>query len=542
MADFPILRDLGYVVVSAAAALFLMRPLRIPPLVAYMAAGLVAGPLTGVLRVSPALELLSELGIALLLFLVGLELRFDKLRDIGRPAAVAGALQVGLTVLLAVPLAMALGFDSTEALFLALAVAFSSTVVVVKLLDRTGDLGALHGRLSIGVLLVQDVLVAVVLTLVSGFAAAGGVAGLAPVGWELAKALLAMVGLALAAAAAARYVLPRLFAWLAESPEALFVASLTWVFLFILGAEALHVSVELGAFVAGVAMAQIPFNEELRRRVHPLVDFFLAVFFVTFGAAMDPRSAAGQLPAVVALSLFALLLKPLIVAALLSRMGHGRRTAFLSGLTLGQTSEFGFILVALGVSSGLLGPELLSLVGAVGLLTMGLSAVLVPQGRRLHGLLERRGLLRFLGGESGAEVAHPRRVGHVVVVGMNTLGRLLVRRLVEAGEKVLAVDTDPEKLRGLSCEVLLGNVDNRAVLDEADVPTAKLVVSAVQIEDVNSLLTYRCERLGVPVSVHAFDPSLAHELLEIGADHLMISKHDGIAPMMERVRRMESRA
>ncbi|HUH13645.1 MAG TPA: cation:proton antiporter, partial [Longimicrobiales bacterium] len=395
------------------------------------------------------------------------------------------------------------------------------------------------GRISLGVLLVQDGVGAGVRTLVSGLGVGQG-EGLTSVARGLLSAFLGIGVLAGAAAVAVRWILPPVLAWLKDSSEAVFIGALAWAFGFLVAAEMLHVSIELGAFIAGVALAQLPYNDELRRRVHPLVDFFLAVFFVALGAHMDLDAAGAFLWPALALSAFVLVGKPLIIAGLLARLGHSRRTAFLAGLTLGQISEFGFILAGLAVGVGILAPEMMSLVGLLGLITIGISAVLVPRGRHLHAALERRGWLDFLGGHEDVESPPETLRGHIVLVGMNTLGRILAQRFAAVGERVLAVDTDTDKLADLPAgtEVLFGSVDHPGVFHEAGIEHAKLVVSTLQIEDVNSLLAYRCARLGVPVSVHAFDPSLAHELLEIGADHLMISKHDGIRHMAEQLQRL----
>ncbi|MGH7540157.1 MAG: cation:proton antiporter [Gemmatimonadota bacterium] len=538
MFDFPVLRDLGFVIAGAAVLLFLTRPLRVPPIVAYMLGGLLLGPLTGALTVSESLELISELGIALLLFVVGLELSLEKIRDVGRPALIGGTLAVALKFAVGAGIASVLGFPATEAAFLGLATAFSSTVVVVKLLDRAGQLDAVYGRISIGMLLVEDVLVAAALTLVSGLGAGGSGGGLGAVARGLLTAFLGIAALAAVAGVAVRSVLPRLFAWLRESTEALFIASLAWAFAFILAAEALHVSIELGAFIAGVALAQLPHNEALRRRIHPLVDFFLAVFFVALGAGIDlPAVSTLWWPALV-LSVYVLVGRPILVAFVLGRLGRSPRTAVLAGLTLSQVSEFALILVALAVTTGLVRPEILSLVGLLALTTIGASAALVPHGHAVHDALHRRGLLGFLGTAPAEEAPPAPRAGHVIVAGMNTLGRRLVEAFAARGERVLAIDTDPRKLSGLPAETLLGSVDGPAVLEEAEIERARLVVSALQIEGVNALLAYRCAELGVPVSIHAFDPSLADELLEIGADHLMISKHDGIRQIEDELRRI----
>ena len=538
MTDFQILGDLGLVVFASTLLLLVSRPLGVPPILSYMVAGLALGPLTGLLGPSESVDLFSELGIALLLFVVGLELSVDKIRAIGRTVVLAGVAQVGLTFVLGALLAIALGFELSASLVVGLVVTFSSTVVVVKLLDRARDLGTLHGRLSVGILLVQDVLVAVVLTL---FGALGGTGdGATGTPWlGLAIALVGIIGLATIGAAAGRWVMPRLLTWLGPLPEGLFIVALAWLFAFILGAEVLGISIELGAFVAGVVLAQLPHNEELRRRTHPLVDLFLAVFFVSLGASMDLSAVAIYWPTAIAFSVFVLIVKPILLTVLLGILGQSPRASFLVGVTLGQTSEFGFILAALAVEAALVPPEFLGLVGLVGFITIGASSLLVPHGESMAARLAIRGWLEWLPGERGVAAVPPRRPeGHVVVVGMNTLGRILVQRFADLGEDVLAVDTDVTKLEGLPARTLVGDVSMAAVLEETAMEGASLVVSALQIEDVNSLLAYRCRRMGVPVSVHAFDSSLVDELMEIGADHLMISKLDGIGPMEAELRRM----
>lgn len=537
MIELAILRDLAWVVIGAAVVLHALRPFGVPPILAFMLAGVLLGPVAGVLDVSEPLHLFSELGVALLLFVVGLELSIENVRDLGRPAVIAGVLQVtGMFALGTLLMLLLPGIEPVAALFLGLAGAFSSTVVVVKMLDRAGELDALHGRLAIGVLLVEDVIVALVLTLVVGLAGGdGGDPG--GIARGLGGAFVGLLVLTALAAAAVRWILPRVFGWLSQSGEALFIASITWALGFILAAGYFGLSIELGAFVAGVALAQLPFSDELNRRVHPLVDFFLAIFFVALGAGMDFGAALRYLPAVVLLSLMVLFAGPLLVAFLLTRLGYSGRTAFLAAVVLSQVSEFAFILLGLGVAGGLVEAELLSLVGLVGLVTISVSSILAPRGRQLYAWLERRRLPAWLRRAGRTEEPAAPRAGHVVVIGMNTLGRMLVQRLAERGERVVAVDTDRRKLRGLPAETIVGTIDDPAVLEHAGLGRAKLAVSALKIEDVNSMLVYRCVQLGVPVSVHAHDPAFAHELLDLGADHLMVSKLDGIPHMQAALRR-----
>ena len=536
MTDFPILRDLGYILIAATAAVLMARALRVPAIIAYMATGLVLGPLTHLLHPGESLELISEVGIALLLFLVGLELTLDKIRAVGRVAVVGGSAQLVVTAGLGFALARLLGFDPGTAGLLALVVTFSSTVVVIKLLEQRGDLDAIFGRIAVGILVIQDVAVVVALTLLAGLEDPTAL-DLGQVGQGLGSASVAMAALLLVAYLATRFLLPALFGWLVASLEALFVWSLTWCFGFILAAQYLGLSVEIGAFVAGVSLAQLPWSHELVRRVHPLVNFFLAVFFVTLGAHMELGSALQAWPAVLALSAFVLIAKPAILMALIPRFGYGERTSFMGALTLGQISEFSFILSSLALGAGLVGPDFLSLVGAVGLVTIGASAILVQSGETVYAAARRLHLLDPFAAPPSTEPPKGETLSdHVIVVGMNTLGRRIVEELTRRGETVLAVDLDPTKLRDLPSLTLQGNTEHPSVLEEAGLPRARLLVSALQIQEANNLLAYRARQAGVPSSIHAFDQPVVEELEEHGATHLMVSKYDGIRQMVEGLR------
>jgi Kef-type K+ transport system membrane component KefB len=546
MTDLPLLRDLGLILGAAAAVALMARAIRVPSIPAYMVAGMVVGPLTGLIPETDSLELISEAGIALLLFLVGLELSLHKIREVGRVALLAGAAQIALTSLLGLGLGLALGFDAAGSAVLALGLTFSSTVVVVKLLDQRGELDATHGRIAVGILLVQDVAVAVALAVLAGLEApvVTGVEapvslGVETVGRGLLRASVGMVALVVGAALAVRSVLPVVFRWLGGSLEALFVWSLTWCFGFILAAQGLGLSVEIGAFVAGVGLAQLPYGRELVRRVHPLVNFFLAVFFVSAGIHMHAAEALARWPAVVALSVFVLIGKPAILMALIPRFGYGQRTSFLASLTLGQISEFSLIVAALAASAGLVDATFTAVVGLVGLITIGISSILIQSGDRLYRRLEPSTLLGMFRAPLAAEPPpEPELRDHVIVVGLNSLGRRLVVELHRRGESVLAVDTDAAKLRRVPGERLQGSIEHPAVLEEAGLEHAKLLISALQIEETNNLLAYRTRQAGIPSSIHAFDATLADELRDHGATHVMVSKFDGIRRVAEELRRL----
>jgi Kef-type K+ transport system membrane component KefB len=499
--------------------------LHIPTIVSYIAAGLFVGPGLGLLRPGEALGLISESGIALLLFLVGLELSLDKVRNVGRVAAVAGFGQVVLTAAAGYAVSRGLGFTPPHALFLAVAMTFSSTVVVVKLLDQKGDLDRLYGRIAVGIFLVQDGVVMALLTLLAGMQ--GDDRGTAAMLEGLVPAFGGMALLLVAVLAASKWVLSRPFAWAAPAPDMLLIFALAWCFAVVMGAHALHLSVEIGAFLAGFSLAQLPYSADLARRVHPLMSFFLAVFFVTLGAKMNLAAAGIDWIAIVALSVFVLIGKLALFMGIVSRFGYGERTAFAASVTLSQISEFSFILAAAALGTGWIDETLFTVVGIVGLTTIAVSSPMILQTDRLYSFASRRGLLRIFRAASKEDDAPqaPLR-NHVVVVGMNALGRDIVNRMLAKGEVVLAIDTDPRKFAGLTCRTMLGNVEYPSVLHEAGLASAKLAVSALQIEATNHLFAFHCKSMGVPCAIHACDVSVIDDLLELGADYLMTPKVD----------------
>ncbi len=529
MVDYGLIRSLGIIIVFGAVFALLARTVKMPSIVAYLAAGIVIGPVTGLVEITETLELMSHAGIALLLFLVGLEISFDKVRDVGKVAVVAGVIPVLLIALGGYALASMLGFGAMSSLFLATALTFSSTVVVVKLLGERGELNTLYGRISIGILLVQDLIAIVILTFLSGL---GNQADATPttIAFGLLRAFGGMALLLVLALLAAKYLLPRPFAWAASSPDALFIASLAWCFLLSLTAESMHLSLEIGAFLAGIALAQLPYNQELHRRVHPLMNFFIAVFFVSLGFKIEINPQNVNWLAAVSLALFVMIAKPLLFVFFISRVGHSLRTSLMSGLALAQISEFSFILIALGMTTGLVGAEELSLTALIGLLTFAGSSYMILYNKEIFQFAQSSGLLRLFGRnhEDKDESPAPERAGHVIVIGMNTLGRELVARLHQKGETVLAIDTDHDRLQGLPCETLLGSIEYLSLLVEAGLPRAKLVVSALLTEEANDLLAFRCSSFGVPCSIHAIDLSVIDNLLSVDTTYLMIPKVDGI--------------
>ena len=539
MIDESFIRSLGLIIVTGTVAALAVRAVRLPMLVGFLLAGLFLGPIQKLVEVSGSLHLITETGIVLLLFLVGLELHIDKIKDVGAKALFVGIGQVGFTAGAAWGLCQLLGIHGVWAFFMAVALTLSSTVVVVKMLADARETQTTYGKIALAILLIQDLVVVLLLTLLSAFST-GGELSPADIAKNVGKALgsIALVGAMVTLSA--RYILPRAMGWASRSPNTLFIWSLCWCFLVVFISHLLHLSHEIGAFLAGVSLAQLPVSHDLHRRVNPLMNLFLAVFFVTLGIDMDFSDLGSIWLSAVILSLFILLFKPLLIALLMGRFKYPGRTAALSGIILGQISEFSFILMGLALTAGFATPELKALTTLVGLITLSLSSCLISFKHPIASLIQKSGFLKWISktpdqGKESSEALS----GHIIIIGMNTLGHLLVEKLHPLGYKVLAVDTDPGKLKDLPCLTFHGDINNSAAKEETSFNQASLVVSTLHIEEVNAQLAYHCRCHNIQCSIHAIDLSMVDDLLEMDPSYLMLPKVDGIKLQNRKLQEME---
>ena len=528
LTDIAFLQNLGLIIVAAALFSLFGRRVRIPSIVSFLLAGLMLGPATGLIKASDALNMLTESGIILLLFLVGLELTVDRIKEVGKVAIIAGTLQIAATTALGFGLSLGLGFEPLPAALLAAALTISSTVVVVTILVERDESSTGYGQAAIGILLVQDIFVILLLTVFTGFGG-GQETGAASITFGLLKALGGMFALMALMLVSARYLLPHPFAWAGKSRETIFIWSLSWCFLVVTAGHFLHLSHEIGAFLAGVSLAQLSHSHDLQRRVRPVMNFFVAIFFVTLGVGLRVDVSAAIWGKAVLLSLFVIFGKFLIILVIGAKLRFDSRKAFFTALLLTQISEFSFILVSVAESSGLPIGDTGALLGLVGMITITLSSLIISAREPIYHCLKRSGLLRAFPEPPGNnDETSKEHSGHIIIIGMNTLGRDLARRLTARGESVIAVDTDPAKLRDLPCEKINGDAGSPAVLREAGLEKAKLLVSTMHIESTNDLLSFRCRVAGVPAAIHAVNLREVTNLLDMEVAYMMSPNVDGI--------------
>jgi Kef-type K+ transport system membrane component KefB len=442
--------EVAALLVLGAAGGMVALLLRQPIIVGLIAAGILAGPSAfGIAQAEEHIALLSELGIAVLLFLVGLKLDIGLVRSLGPVAVATGAGQVTFTAAIGFVLGLSLGLDPLTSLYVAVALTFSSTIIIVKLLSDKREIDSLHGRIALGFLIVQDIFVVLCMVVVSALAAGQGQASaLTGLGRVLLGGLLmlAVVGIVI------RYVARPVTARLARAPELLAGFAIGWAALLAAVGDMVGLGKELGGLLAGVSLASTPFREAIAARLSSLRDFLLLFFFIALGSRLDLGGLGEQLFAASVLSIFVLVGNPLIVIAIMGYMGYRRRTGLLAGLTVAQISEFSLIFMTMGVALGHVAEASLGLVTLVGMVTIAASTYMITHSHRLAGwldaplrLLERREPWREAAA-AGDSTAAPDQVD-VVVFGLGRFGDAISQRLRARGLSVLGVDFDPEVVR-----------------------------------------------------------------------------------------------
>ncbi len=489
--------QIGAILGLAAAGGVVAQQLRQPLIVSFIALGILLGPSAfGMVEHSTEIELFARLGIALLLFVVGLKLDLHIIRTVGPVALASGLGQVIFTSVVGYLIALMLGMPHITAIYVAVALTFSSTIIIVKLLSDKREVDALHGRIAVGFLIVQDIVVVLVMIALNAFGQTGEEVHL---GWEALKILAKGTFMLLAVAALMRYILPRLLPRLAHSAELLMLFAIAWAVLGASAGDALGFSKEVGAFLAGVSIASTPYREQVAARLVGLRDFLLLFFFLELGATLDLGTLGTQLNDAAILSLFVLLGNPLIVMAIMGYMGYRKRTGFLAGLTVAQISEFSLILAALGMSLGHLPPETVGLITLVGLVTISASTYMILYSHALYerlapwlSLFERKVPYRELDGrlESNAEL-------DVLLIGLGRYGAALAANLREQGCRLLAVDFDPDAVeRHLreGYQVHYGDAEDPEFIATLPLGHVRWVVSTVRNRAINRMLRHGLEQ------------------------------------------------
>lgn len=514
--------------VTASLFGLLARIFRQPLMLGYLVAGFVLAA-TGLIRIDdPALlSALGQIGVTFLLFLVGLEMNFKEIRSLGKVSLATGLGQIAFTALIGYFLALAFGFSTLSSLYIAVALTFSSTIIAVKLLSEKKDLGSLYGKISVGFLLVQDFVAILILIFLAGFRETASPSFISLFAVVLKGLVLVFIVLLLS-----RYVLPRFFDRIASSGELLFVTSIAWA----LGIAALMqsryvgFSLEIGGFLAGLALANSVEHLQIASRVKPLRDFFITIFFLVLGIELVLSGMGNLLIPVLIFSLLVFLGNPLIVMLVMGAMGYHRRTSFLASVTVAQIFEFSFIVMAMGRNLGHVGSQEVALITMVGVLTMVASTYLINYNHKVYSYLDR--YLKIFQREKTRESAFRQRKdfkGHIILVGADRTGKALLPTLAKREEPLLVVDFNPEVVAQLVAEgyhAIFGDVADAETIELLGLEDAKLVISTADDaeDDLILLGKLRITKKRPMVVLVASYPQEALKLYEAGADYVVVPR------------------
>jgi len=509
------------IVFSIAAALgILAYTLKQPTILAYIFTGIIIG-IFGFshLQNSDIFETLSALGIMFLLFLIGMEMNYDSLRLVGKTSLILGLGQILFTSVGGYIIAMLLGFSAVASLYIAITLTFSSTIIIIKLLSEKKELYSLHGKISIGFLLVQDFVAMLILLALAGITT-DSTNIFADISWALVNGIVLFVVMLFLG----RKFIPLVMDKISRSIELLFLISLAWCLGVATAVAYFGFSIEIGGFLAGLALANSSERYEISSKIKPLRDFFILIFFVILGSSLVFSEFLGLSTAIIIFSLFVLIGNPLIVIFIMGRMGYRSKTSFMAGTTVAQISEFSLIVAALGLRLGHIDSATVSLITIVGILTITISTYLIAHSDKIYLVFEK--YLKFF--EKKIPVQNdlpPKRQSPIVLIGAHRIGQNIASILPK--EKVLIIDFDPDIIKNLESRgftTLFGDINDEDIKEAANLDKVEILICTSPIFETNEEILETIKRMNRrPLLVlRAESEEEARVLYKRGADYVII--------------------
>jgi Kef-type K+ transport system membrane component KefB len=512
--------SLSLIILLVLGVSFIMRLLKQPLIIGYILAGILIGPIfLNLIPAGDTLSTFSEIGIAFLLFIVGLYLNPKVVKEAGKISVITGIGQVVFTSLAGYAVCLLLGFSNVTSIYITLALTFSSTIVVMKLLSDKEALDKLYGRISIGLLLVQDLIAIIAIIVISSLSGETN-------SWNfMLMLLLKGVGAFLFLFVLSYYILPKFNSFFEKSQEFLFVFALGWG----LGISALFLyigfSIEVGALIAGILLSMFPYSREISSKLKPLRDFFLISFFILLGSQIIFSEIQNMIFPAIILSLFVLIGNPLIVMIIMGSFGYSKNTGFMTGVAIAQVSEFSLILIALGVKMGHIPSSILSFVTIIGLITIAGSSYLITYSEKIFSYFSKS--LSIFEKKRLKEKEILGKNYEYFLFGENRIGFSIMKLFMNTKKNYLIVDYNPERVKKLSSKevpCVYGDVSNVEFLDELKIRKAKLIVSTIPEKEVNlTLLNFvHKKNKETIVIVTARHISEAFDLYKAGADYVIL--------------------
>ena len=542
-----LLNHIALCVIVAAVLALIANKLKQPSIVAYLLAGVVIGPEIGLKLITDPdiIEVISEIGLILLLFIIGLEMDLKKLRASGKPLIVTGITQFLICAALGILFFWSLGFRSGDVnafggefglFYMAAATAISSTMIAVKLLYDKAELDTLPGRITLGILVFQDIWAILVLALQPNLRNPR----FAPLAGSFGKGILLVVVSLLVS----RYVLPRLFRSVAKVPELVLVMALAWCFLVCAAASYAGLSREMGALIAGAALSAFPYSLDVIAKVISIRDFFVTLFFVALGMKI-PMPSGSILALAGITSVFLVISRFLSISPTLYLMGLGHRVSLIPAINLSQISEFSLVVASIGLALGHINSQVVSLIIFVFVITSITSTYMINYNYQLSKVLSR--VMSFFSMRDTAGLTDQQDKGgaahkSIVFLGFFREASAILHEFELASsddgrrsllDDVLVIDFNPEvysELRRRGIASLYGDVAHMETLHHAKIHDAKLVVSTIPdhiLKGTNNMRLLKkirqlCPEAGAIVTAES--PQKALDLYQSGADFVFIPR------------------
>ena len=501
----------------------LARRFKQPILVGYLFAGLAAAYF-GLIGESEIIKNLGKIGVALLLFLVGVEMNIREIPTIGKAALYTGLGQMLFTFVIALSAGLLFGFGLLPSIYIAIAMSFSSTIIIVKLLSEKKDLDTLYGKVAVGFLLVQDLVAVLILMFLAGMGS-GGVTIAGYIFIAIKGALLIIAVWALS-----KKVLPYLFErYVAESVELLFIVSIAWALgVAALVAGPLGLSLEIGGFMAGLALSNLPEHLEIASRTRPLRDFFLTLFFLTLGASLLVEGIGSIIFPALVFSLLVLIGNPIIVMIVMGFLRFKKRTSFLSSVTVAQISEFSLIVMAAGLALNHVSQSHVALTVIVAAITMTISTYIILGADKIY--LRLKNKLSIFEREIFTEpqvLAKDTYSDHIILIGCGRTGKRLLSLFSRKKVPYIIVDYNPDLYTQMIAEkkpIVFGDISDPEILEAVSVERARMIIStSADFTDNLALLDYLKKQRRKPTTVfEAPTREEAIKLYESGANYVVL--------------------
>jgi Kef-type K+ transport system membrane component KefB/Trk K+ transport system NAD-binding subunit len=512
--------QLAIILAVAFVVSYIVRAFKQPIIIGYIIAGMIISPF--IIKFGASTEIInvfSKFGIAFLLFIVGLHLNPKVIREIGVSSLLIGLFQIIVTFIVGFLISFwVIGYGSLTSFYIGIGLAFSSTIVVMKLLSDRRQLDSLFGKISIGILIIQDLVAIGILLFISPVLGDTGTETFA------VKGLLEGAGIIIILFLAGFFILPRLTKSVAKSQELLFLFSICWCFIISALFFYLGFSIEIGALIAGVVLSISPFSTEISSKIRPLRDFFLIIFFIILGLDIHISNFSSIITNAIILSLVVLILKPLILIFFMAMFRYTKRTNFLVGTTLAQISEFSLVILALGVTAGRISSDILATLTLTGIITIALSSYMVIYSEKFYSIVSN--FFFIFERKRPKKEEKKKKEYDIVLFGYNRIGFSVLQSLRALKKRYLVVDFNPDviaKLNKFKIPCMYGDAYDLEFLGELELDKSKLIVSTVPDAETNLLLIEYVKGINpkIIVIVRASSISNALNFYKKGADYVL---------------------